>query len=145
MNDDLFREGLTTVNRRTIDGGDSNASTWQEWAFAPIRFEGMTKHSMASSLRAVFHNRQAAIPIFDDDGEVLGTVEDPKWRRELRPEAADAQEWRDFVRQVSNIKQVPNNSGSYPSYKMVNPKLGDDYFDAACAAVWGLCRAGQAH
>lgn len=147
VNDDLFREGLTTLDRRTISDGDSNASTWQQWAFAPIRFEGMTKHSMASSLRAVFHNRQAAIPVFDDDGEILGAAEDPnpKWRRELRPEAADAQEWRDFVRQVGNIKQVPNNSGSYPSYKMVNTKFGDDYFDAACAAVWGLTTRGIEH
>jgi hypothetical protein len=71
VNDDLYREGLTHIDRRTIGDGDSNASTWTEWAFSPIRFEGMTKHSMASSLRAVFHNRQAAISSFDDDADAL--------------------------------------------------------------------------
>jgi hypothetical protein len=147
VNDDLYREGLTTVDRRAIGGGDSNATTWQDWAFSPIRFEGMTKHSMASSLRAVFHNRQAAIAPFDDDGEILGAAVDPnpRWTRELRAEAGDAQEWRDFVRQIGNIKQVANNSGSYPSYKMVNIKVGDDYFDAACAAVWALTTRGAEH
>lgn len=146
VNDDLYREGLTTVDRRTIGDGDSNATTWQQWAFAPIRFEGMTKHSMASSLRATFHNQQAAIPAFDDDGEIMNaaTAPNPKWEREAR-HAGDDQEWRDFVRQIGNIKQVPNNSGSFPSYKMVNPKLGDDYFDAACAGVWALTTRGAEH
>ncbi|TCS35786.1 hypothetical protein EDC30_10985 [Paucimonas lemoignei] len=147
VNDDLFREGLTHIDRRTIGDGDSNASTWQQWAFAPIRFEGMTKHSMASSLRAVFHNRQAAIPPYDDDGDILGAQvqPNPNWKQELRAEAGDAQEWRTFVRQLGNIKQVPNSSGSYPSYKMVNIKLGDDFFDAACAAVWALTTRGAEH
>jgi hypothetical protein len=34
VNDDLYREGLTHIDRRTIGDGDSNASTWTEWAFS---------------------------------------------------------------------------------------------------------------
>lgn len=128
VNDDLFREGLTEVDRRAIGNGDSNASTWAEWPFSPIRFEGMTKHSMASSLRAALHNRQAAIAPFDEDG---ANEED--------------REWQAFVRQLGNIKQVANKSGSYPSYKQVDVNLGDDYFDAACAGVWGLATRGADH
>lgn len=121
VNDDLFREGLTDIDRRTIGNGDSNASTWAEWPFAPIRFEGMAKHSMASSLRAALHNRRAAIAPFDEDGA-----------------GEEDREWQAFVRQLGNIKQVANKSGSYPSYKQVDVNLGDDYFDAACAGVWAL-------
>jgi hypothetical protein len=36
------------------------------------------------------------------------------------------------------MKAVPNKSGSYSSYKQVDPKVGDDLFDAACAGVWAL-------
>lgn len=125
VNDDLYAEGLTDIDRRTIGDGDSNASTWVEWPFAPIRFEGMIKHSMASALRAALHNRQAAIPSYDEDST-----------------AADNVEWQSFTRQLGNIKQVANKTGSYPSYKQVDIKLGDDYFDAACAGVWCLVTRG---
>ncbi len=125
VNDDLYAQNLTEIDRRAIADGDSNASSWQEWAFAPIRFEGMTKHSMASSLRAAFHNSKAVISIFDEDAE-----DDV------------SKDWRDMVRQMGNIKQVPNKTGSYPSYKQVDIKIGDDFFDAACAAVWALTTRG---
>lgn len=122
LNDRLYAQGLTDIDRRTIGDGASTASTWGGWAFAPIRFEGMTKHSMASVLRAAFHNGQAAIASFDEDA----------------PECA---EWRSFVRQLGNIRAEPTKA-SYASYKMADPKLGDDYFDAACAAVHALVTRG---
>jgi hypothetical protein len=128
VNDDLYREGLIELDRRSIGDGDSNATTWTEWAFSPIRFEGMTKHSMASSLRAALHNRQAAIAPFDEDGT-----------------SDDDREWQSFVRQLGNIKQVANRTGSYPSYKQVDIKVGDDYFDAACAGMWALQTRGADH
>ena len=128
VNDDLYREGFIELDRRSIGDGDSNATTWIEWVFSPIRFEGMTKHSMASSLRAALHNRQAAIAPFDEDG-----VSD------------DDREWQSFTRQLGNIKQVANRTGSYPSYKQVDIKVGDDYFDAACAGVWALQTRGADH
>ncbi|MGL5182755.1 hypothetical protein [Herbaspirillum huttiense] len=127
VNDDLFHQGLTEIDRRTIADGESNASAWREWAFAPIRFEGMTKHSMASALRAIFHNRRAAIPAFDEEGE-----DDV------------SKDWRDLIRQLGNIKEVANQTGSYPSYKQVDTKIGDDFFDAFCAALWGHMTAGAA-
>jgi len=127
LNDELFSEGLTSIDRRTIGDGDSTASTWPEWPFAPIRFEGMTKHSMATALRSVYHNGQAALPYVDDLD-----LDDPS--------TADL---RLLVRQLSNIKQESTRA-SYSSYKMVNKKTGDDLFDAAMASVWALTTRGAA-
>ena len=124
LNDELFAAGLTDIDRRSVADGDSTASTWPDWAFSPIRFEGMTKHQMATALRSIFHNNQAAIPYFDDQSD------DP-----------ELEDFRDFVRQLPNI--VPEKTkASYASYKMANAKLGDDLFDAAMAAVWGLVTRG---
>lgn len=128
VNDDLYALGLIDIDRRSIGNGDSNATTWAEWAFAPIRFDGMTKHSMASALRAALHNRQAAIAPFDEDGA-----------------SDDDKEWQSFIRQLGNIKQIANKTGSYPSYKQVDVNLGDDYFDAGCAGVWALATRGADH
>lgn len=121
LNDRLYAAGLTDIDRRTIGDGQSTASTWGGWAFAPIRFEGMTKHSMASTLRAAFHNGQAALPMFDEDSDV---------------------EWRAFIRQIGNMRAEATKT-SYSSYKMADPKIGDDYFDAACAGVWALTTRGE--
>ncbi|MCX7206110.1 MAG: hypothetical protein NT086_09045 [Proteobacteria bacterium] len=123
LNDRLYAKGLTHIDRRTIGDGQSTATTWTEWPFAPIRFQGMVKHSMASTLRAAFHNRQAAIPSFDEED----------------PTNAD---WMTLVRQLSNIKSEPTKAG-YSSYKMADIKIGDDLFDAACAGVWALVTRGQ--
>ncbi len=125
LNDDLYDGGLVAVDRRAVGDGRSTATTWPEWPFAPLRFEGMTKHSMATSLQSVFHNDQAAIPYLDDHD-----LTDPA--------TADL---RLLVRQLGNIKPVPTKT-SYASYKMADPKLGDDLFDAAMAAVWGLTTRG---
>lgn len=120
-NDELFAQGLTDIDRRAVGDGRSIASTWPDWAFSPIRFEGMVKHQMARAVRAVFHNGNAVLPYFDD----LDMVD-----------LASA-DLRLLVRQLTNIKTVQNKSGSYDSYKMVRPRLGDDLFDAAMASVWG--------
>lgn len=120
LNDVLFREGLTDVDRRTVGDGQSTASTWGGWPFSPMRFEGQTKHSMASVLRTRFHNGQAALPVFDEDG--VGEMD---------------QVFHMFVRQLGNIKAEATKA-SYSAFKMADPKLGDDLFDAAMAAVWAL-------
>lgn len=125
LNDRLYALGLTTVDRRTVNDGASTASSWPGWPFSPIRFAGMTKHSMASMLRAAFHNGQAAIAWFDES--------DPS------PELDD---WRAFVRQLGNIR-TEETKADYSSFKMADPKQGDDLFDAAMAAVWALVTRGQ--
>lgn len=125
LNDRLYREGLISVDRATVGNGQSSASSWPEWAFAPIRFEGMTKHSMAAQLKMLFHNGYAAIPWWDSD----------------QPGFDD---WTLFVRQLANMKQVPTQA-SYSSFQMADTKLGDDYFDAAMAAVWAMYRLCEEH
>jgi hypothetical protein len=123
--DELYALGLTHIDRRSIGDGQSTASTWPEWPFAPVRFEGMVKHSMYSVLRSVFHNRQAAIPYVED-------IESAD------PETADLQA---FVRQLPNVVSEPTKA-SYPRYKQADRKVGDDLADAAGAAVWGLINRG---
>lgn len=127
LNDELFAEGLTRIDRQAIGDGESTASTWPEWAFSPIRFEGMTKHQMATALRAVFHNGQAAIPYIDD----------------LDPSDPETLDLRTLIRQLGNIKPETTKA-SYASYRMVKPDLGDDLFDAAMASVWALVTRGAA-
>lgn len=127
LNDELYALGLTHIDRRTVGDGNSTASTWGEWPFSPLRFEGMTKHSMATALRSIFHNGQAAIPYLDD-------------YHLTDPATADL---RLLIRQLANIKPLPTKA-SYSSYKMADPKLGDDLFDAAMASVWGLVTRGAA-
>jgi len=126
-NDELFRRGLTQIDRRAVGDGQSTASNWPGWAFAPMRFEGMTKHQMAVSVKQLFHGGRAAIPYFDD----------------LDPTNAETLEIRTLVRQLGNIRPEPTKA-SYPSYKMVKPAVGDDYFDALMAAVWALATRGLA-
>lgn len=125
LNDDLFQEGLTHVNRETVADGQSTASAWSGWAFAPMRFDGMTKHVMASALREIFHHGRAAIPYVDTGFE----HEDPAWLA--------------LVRQLGNIKALPTKT-SYSSFQMADTKIGDDFFDAMCAAVYALMTRGLA-
>ena len=125
VNDQLFRDGLTHVNRETVADGQSTASAWAGWAFAPMRFEGMTKHVMASALREAFHHGRAAIPYVDTNDE------------------REPAEWRLFLRQLGNIRAEATQA-SYSSFKMADQKVGDDLFDAACAGIYALLTRGLA-
>lgn len=127
LNDELFAKGLTHIDRRAIGDGSSTASTWPEWPFSPIRFEGMTKHQMARAVRGIFHNGQAAIPYIDDSDESMADQ--------------SLADMRLLVRQLPNITEQPTKT-SYSSYKQADSKIGDDLFDAAMAAVWGLVTRG---
>ncbi len=125
LNDTLYRKGLTHINRETVNDGESNATAWSQWAFAPMRFEGMTKHVMASAVREVFHHNRCAFPYVD----MMDEREPP--------------EWLAFVRQMGNMKSIPTLA-SYSSFKMADDKVGDDLFDATCAAVYALVTRGLA-
>lgn len=125
VNDDLFAQGLTHVNRETVADGASTATAWADWAFAPMRFEGMTKHVMASALRELFHHGRAAMPYVDTGFD----REEPDWLA--------------FVRQLGNMKAVPTRA-SYSSFQMADTKIGDDLFDAAMAGVYALLTRGLA-
>lgn len=124
-NDALFAEGLTSIDRRTIGDGESVASTWSEWAFSPLRFEGMVKHQMAMALRTLFQSGHAVIPYLDDQN----------------PTDSETADLRALIRQLPNIVSKPTKM-SFASYKMADPKRGDDLFDAAMAATWGLVTRG---
>ncbi len=125
LNDDLFIQGLITIDRRAVGDGDSTATTWIEWAFSPIRFEGMTKHQMATALRQLFSSGRAILPYIDHrDMDCLETVD-----------------YRALVKQLTNIKQL-ETSKSFSSYKMKDKKVGDDLFDAAMAGLWALITRG---
>jgi hypothetical protein len=125
VNDELFSKGLTHINRETVMDGQSTGSAWGGWAFAPMRFEGMTKHVMASALREAFHHNRAAFPYVDTANE------------------REPEEWLAFVRQLGNMRAEPTQA-SYSSFKMVDRKTGDDLFDAAMAATYALLTRGMA-
>lgn len=145
VNDKLFAQGITEIDRRTIGDGQSVASTWKDWPFAPIRFEGMVKHGMATQLRAALHNGQFAIPYVDDGSDAMksknaaNTHWGPSALDQIQPDRSD---WAKMIRQLGNIKSKPIQGGSYNSYKMADHKIGDDLFDAACASVWALTTRG---
>ena len=80
---------------------------------------------MASAVRQVFHHNRAAFPYVDTTDE------------------REAPEWLSFVRQLGNMKAEPTKA-SYSSFKMADAKIGDDLFDAACAAVYALITRGLA-
>lgn len=124
LNDELYAEGLTAVDRRAIGNGESTASTWSEWPFAPIRFEGMQKHAMATGVQAAFQNNRVVLPYIDD--------------REDDPYVSDLLL---LQKQLVNIK-AESTSKTYASYKMVRKQIGDDLFDACMAAFWGLITRG---
>jgi len=125
VNDLLFEKNLTTINRKAINDGASSQSTWPDWAFSPIRFEGMVKHQMAQATRGIYHHQHCAMPYIDDDTSDEQVVND----------------MRLLQKQIVNIKPVATGT-SYDSYVMANKKLGDDLFDALIAAVWGIATQG---
>jgi hypothetical protein len=125
LNDDLFREGLTRIDRRAIGDGQSSASTWREWPFAPQRFDGMTKHQMARRTQQEFASGHVVIPYFDD----------------VSIETDDLRAVRDLCRQLVNIREEKSRA-PYSTYAMVDRKTGDDGFDAFMAAAWALDTRG---
>ena len=54
----------------------------------------------------------------------------------------DSSDWALFIRQLGNVKSSPAVNAAYNTYKMANPKIGDDLFDAACAGVYALDTRG---
>lgn len=128
LNDDLYDQDLTTVNRKEIDGGKSTESSWDKWPFSPMRFEGSQKHIMASSVRALFSQGRTAIPYFEDD-------------LEISEKDTDSAGLKHFKRQLTNIKKI-SSSKTYASYKMINKKIGDDVFDAFLVGAWALITQG---
>lgn len=125
LNDLLFREGLTDTDRRAIGDGESSASTWKQWPFSPLRFDGMTKHQMARGLAQVFSGGNIVIPYFDD----------------YHIETEDLRDLRDVCRQLVNIREEKSGA-PYSKYVMVDKKVGDDGFDAMMAAAWALDMRG---
>jgi hypothetical protein len=131
LNDELWRLNLTNIDRRTINEGRSTESSWVDWAAKPVRFGGLQKHNMIDAMRLLFQRELAKIPWFDDSPQnVSGANADPLMV-----------DYNRFIHQLANINKLPTKS-NYPSYKMDKKDIGDDLFDAASAAVWGLVSRG---
>jgi hypothetical protein len=126
VNDDLYKLGLIQIDRLTL--GDSTSSTWGDWAFAPVRFEGMVKHSMAVTLASSFSGGRVALPyvahIHEGDDS-----------------SKDVEDLQRLYRQLTNIEAIAT-SKTYASYKMLKRDVGDDLFDAAMVGHWAMM-AGQ--
>jgi hypothetical protein len=152
VNDQLFKESIIDIDRRAVGGGDSTASQWGEWVFSPIRFEGMTKHQMATAVSTSINNRRWALPYVPEleEGDQRYDTRSIKSGDGMRYKAQNAQkqkllhDYGLFLKQLENIKSSPVKGGSYSSYKMIKKEIGDDLFDAAMASVWAHATAGQA-
>lgn len=129
LNDELYSENLTQIDRRTIGDGESTATTWREWAFAPMRFDGVVKHQMAQAVRTSYQNRRAVLPYVDD-------------KAQTEDEAPELTAMRDLKRQLPNII-AEATSKQYSSYKRADKKIGDDLFDAYMAAKHALATRGS--
>lgn len=126
VNDALYNDGLIDIDKRTLG---SSKSHWPDWKFAPIQFEGMTKHSMAVGLATMFSSGRVALPYVD-------------YIQEGEPGYDDVKDLQLLYKQLVNIKSV-ETSKSYASYQMVKSKIGDDLFDAMMAANWAMMNAGH--
>ena len=122
VNDDLYKLSLIQTDRLTL--GESTSANWGDWAFAPIRFEGMVKHSMAVTLASTFSGGRVALPYV---AHIHEGDEDFK----------DVEDLQRLYRQLTNIEAVAN-SKTYASYKMLKRDIGDDLFDAMMAAHWAM-------
>jgi len=125
LNDELYSEGLIANDRRSIGEGESTASTWKDWTFAPIRFEGMVKHQMAQGVRAAFQHGRVAVPYIDDTEKSSQAAADMAM----------------LLRQLTNIV-AQKTSKAYASYVRATKKIGDDLFDAYMAASHALNTRG---
>ncbi len=126
VNDALYADGLIDVDKNTLG---SSKSHWPDWKFAPIQFEGMTKHSMATALATMFSSGRVALPYVDYIQPGDDAYDDVKDLQML-------------YKQLVNIKSV-DTTKSYASYQMVKTKIGDDLFDAMMAANWAMMNAGH--
>lgn len=128
VNDLLYQRGIIDINRH--DFGDNSASTWPNWAFSPVQFQGMAKHQMATTLRNIVHNGRMALPyipeIETNNGDDLGDDELEDWAR--------------FHKQVNNINAQAKPGLPFLTYKMTDSKIGDDGFDALIAMCAGFAR-----
>ena len=121
VNELCLKEGITDIDPKTIGDGQSTASNWPHWYFAPIRFLGMVQHQMAEATRQIFSSEQIAMPYVDD----------------LPMEEQEVRDMHLLQHQLPNIVKE-KSSKDYASYRMANRKLGDDLFDAFMAAVWSF-------
>jgi hypothetical protein len=128
VNHSLYAKGLTDIDIRTVGDGTSSQSTWPEWAFVPVRFDGMTKHQMATTLKSAFHNGLVAMPYVDENcvaAQQPGTTE---------------YELLQLARQLRNVRADATRA-AYASYTRADKKVNDD---AGMASVWALVSRGMA-
>jgi hypothetical protein len=128
VNDLLYDRNIISINRHEY--GESSASTWPNWAFSPVQFQGATKHQMATTARTLIHTGRFALPYIPEieikNGEDLATEELEDWQR--------------FHHQVNNITAKAVSGLTFLTYKMTDTKIGDDGFDALIAMVAGFGR-----
>lgn len=123
LNDILLSEGLIDTDRREFGG--SSASSWEHWAFAPQRMEGMQKHLMYTSLERGIRGGTFLTPLVSDDRR-----HDPGYEVLAR-----------LIAQLGNIKSEKTRK-AYDSYSAVKKQLGDDNPDAVAFGIWWLVNRG---
>lgn len=111
MNDALFEERLISTDRRKFP--ENSATNWGKWDFSPMWNTGRAKWIWAGIFKNKVERKKFIMPRFD--------------AKDDRPIAKAG---RLFCSRVLNVRETKNKS-QYPTLECINPKLGDDDFDAA--------------
>ncbi|MCK5740128.1 hypothetical protein KAH55_13145 [bacterium] len=116
MNDRLYDERLISVDRQKFP--ENAAGNWNQWSFSPRWNTGQAKWAWASTLRNKIDRQKLIVPRFDakDDRQI-------------------ALAGRRLKENLLNVRENNDTHGKYPKLEPINPKLGDDDFDAATMAL----------
>jgi len=114
MNDTLYDERLISTDRQKDP--ENKPSNWVKWDFSPQGNTGKNKWIWAGILKNKIEKLNVLIPKFGaKDDRPIATAGKLMCSRSL------------------NVREAPTKS-SYPKLECINPKLGDDDFDASIMA-----------
>jgi len=116
MNDALYNARLIRMDR--VKFPENAPSNWQHWDFAPQWNTGRAKWIWGGILKNKIERLQLLIPRFD--------------AKDDRPIAKAC---RLFCSRLLNVREEATENHQYSKLEYINPKLGDDDFDAACMAM----------
>lgn len=116
MNDALYNARLIRTDR--IKFPENTPSNWQHWDFAPQWNTGRAKWIWAGILKNRIERRKLLIPRFD--------------AKDDRPIAINC---RLMCSRLLNVREEPTENHQYGKLEYINPKLGDDDFDAINMAM----------
>lgn len=116
INDALYEAHLIGTDRQRLP--ENKRSNWDEWDFSPKWNTGRAKYLWGGILKNKIERRKLILPKFGaKDGRKI------------------AKAGRLLASRLLNVRENRQTKGAYPRIECINPKLGDDDFDASSMAV----------